>query len=239
MSRNSINTSNLLLRSLDNNIAEILEKNFTRIDLHRERYFYRGGERIEKLYFPEGGIISCVVANNGNRTEVAIIGNEGVTGIGALLGDEISHYHTFVQVNGSTALEIGADQVREAMEEYPEFHSLIMRYAQYTLLQSTFGIVTVSELLLEGRLARWLLMCHDRVESDDVYITHEFMAMMISAQRSGVTIALHSLEGAGMIRSKRGCVTIRDRAKLMELAGDTYGVPEAAYRELIAPFGKS
>jgi CRP-like cAMP-binding protein len=239
MSRDSINTSNLLLRSLDNNIVENLEKHFTRIDLHREKYFYRAGERIEKLFFPEGGIMSCVVVNDGNHTEVAIIGIEGVTGLGALLGDEISRFHTFVQVNGSTALEISADVMREAMGEHPELHSLIMRYAQYSLLQSTFSIVTVSEHLLEGRLARWLLMCHDRAEADDVRITHEFMAMMISAQRSGVTIALHSLEGAGMIRSKRGCVTILDREKLMELAGDSYGTPEAAYRELIGPFGKS
>ena len=239
MSRNSINTNNLLLRSLDNKIAEILNKNLTRVELHRELYFYRTGERIEKLYFPEGGIVSNVVVNDGNRTEVAIIGKEGVTGLGALLGDEISRVQSFVQVNGSTALEIGANEMREAMGEYPELHSVIMRFAQYSLLQSTFSIVTVSEHLLEGRLARWLLMCHDRVETDDVRITHEFMAMMISAQRSGVTIALHSLEGAGMIRSKRGCVTIRDREKLMELAGDSYGVPEAAYRELIGPFGKS
>ena len=239
MSRDSIDTNNLLLRSLDDNIVQKLGKSFTRIDLHREKCFYRAGERIEKFYFPEGGIVSCVVSNDGNRTEVAIIGKEGVTGLGALLGDEISRVETFVQVNGSTALEIGAYELREAMDEHPEFHSLIKRYAQYSLLQSTFSIVTISEHLLEGRLARWLLMCHDRVDGDDVRITHEFMAMMISAQRSGVTIALHSLEGAGMIRSKRGCVTIRDRAKLMELAGDTYGVPEAAYRELIAPFGKS
>ena len=239
MSRDSIDTNNLLLRSLDDNIVQKLGKSFTRIDLHREKCFYRAGERIEKFYFPEGGIVSCVVSNDGNRTEVAIIGKEGVTGLGALLGDEISRVETFVQVNGSTALEIGADELREAMDEHLELHSLIKRYAQYSLLQSTFSIVTISEHLLEGRLARWLLMCHDRVDGDDVRITHEFMAMMISAQRSGVTIALHSLEGAGMIRSKRGCVTIRDREKLKELAGESYGTPEAAYRDLIGPFGKS
>jgi CRP-like cAMP-binding protein len=238
MSRNSINTSNLLLRGLDNNVAEALDANLVRIDMRRNQYFYHAGEPVEKLYFPEGGIISCVVPNKGNGTEVAIIGKEGVTGLGALLGDEVSRFETYVQVNGSTVLEIDANIMREAMAKHPELHALIMCYAQYALLQSTFAIVTVSTHRLEGRLARWLLMCHDREETDDVRITHEFMALMISAQRSGVTMALHSLEGAGMIRSTRGCVTIRDRAKLMELAGDSYGTPEAVYRDLIAPFGK-
>ena len=236
---NIIDTNNLLLRSLDNNVLEILTKNFTRVDLPRDRYFYREGDRVDKLYFPEDGIISCVVSEDRNRTEVAIIGREGVTGIGALLGDDISRIQTYVQVSGSTALAIGITEMRQAMVDHSEFRALLMRYAQCCLLQSTFSIVTISAHLLEGRLARWLLMSHDRVDGDDIQITHEFMAMMISAQRSGVTIALHSLEGAGMIRSKRGCVTIRDRDKLMELAGDSYGVPEAAYRDLIGPFGKS
>jgi DNA-binding transcriptional regulator YhcF (GntR family) len=92
---------------------------------------------------------------------------------------------------------------------------------------------------MEARLARWLLMCHDRLEGDELPLTHEVMATMISAQRSGVTVTLHTLEGAGMIRSTRGLVTIRDREKLAEIAGDGYAIPEARYRELIGPFGKS
>lgn len=81
-------------------------------------------------------------------------------------------------------------------------------------------------------------MCHDRNDTDDIALTHEFMSMMIAAERSGVTVSLHVLEGAGMIRSKRGRVIILDRRKLEELAGDGYGRPEAEYRRLIAPFGK-
>jgi len=91
---------------------------------------------------------------------------------------------------------------------------------------------------VEARLARWLLMCHDRIDGDEIALTHEFMGMMISADRSGVTVTLHILEGAGMIRSKRGRVIIRDRDKLEELAGDSYGVPEAEYRHLIGPIGR-
>jgi CRP-like cAMP-binding protein len=105
-------------------------------------------------------------------------------------------------------------------------------------MQLAFGLVSCAQHLMEARLARWLLMCHDRVAGDEVALTHEFMAVMIHAQRSGVTMTLHSLEGAGMIRSTRGLVTIRDRDKLRELAGASYGLPEQRYSQTIAPFGK-
>jgi hypothetical protein len=82
-------------------------------------------------------------------------------------------------------------------------------------------------------------MCHDRIDGDEIALTHEFMGMMISADRSNVTVTLHILEGAGMIRSLRGRVIIRDRQKLEELAGDSYGVPEAEYRRLIGPLGRT
>lgn len=82
-------------------------------------------------------------------------------------------------------------------------------------------------------------MCHDRIEGDEIALTHEFMGMMISADRSNVTVTLHILEGADMIRSKRGRVIILDREKLEDLAGDGYGVPEAEYRRLIGPLGRT
>jgi len=82
-------------------------------------------------------------------------------------------------------------------------------------------------------------MCHDRIDGDEIRLTHEFMSMMIAAQRTGVTVCLHILEGAGLIRSKRARVVILDRERLEDLAGDAYGAPEAEYRRLIGPFGRS
>lgn len=81
-------------------------------------------------------------------------------------------------------------------------------------------------------------MLDSRIDGDEIKITHEFMSMMIAAQRTGVTVRLHILEGAGMIRSKRARVEILDREKLVDLAGDAYGAPEAEYRRLIGPFGR-
>lgn len=115
----------------------------------------------------------------------------------------------------------------------------LLRFVQVTLVQSAQSTATNATHRIESRLARWLLMCHDRIEGDEIALTHEFMGMMISADRSNVTVTLHILEGAGMIRLKRGRVIVQDREKLQELAGDSYGVPETEYRRLIGPFGRT
>jgi len=80
------------------------------------------------------------------------------------------------------------------------------------------------------------LMCHDRVDGDDLPLVHEFLSMMLGVRRPGVTIAVQTLEGAGVIKAKRGHIIVRDRAKLEEAAGGSYGVPEAEYRRLFGPF---
>jgi hypothetical protein len=85
---------------------------------------------------------------------------------------------------------------------------------------------------IEMRLARWLLMCQDRVGTAELSITHDFLSIMLGVQRPGVTLALHTLEGAHMIRNKRGRIVVLDRAKLQQVAGDSYGVPEAEFDRL-------
>ncbi len=88
---------------------------------------------------------------------------------------------------------------------------------------------------IEERLARWLLMCHDRVDEDDLPLTHEVIALMLGVRRAGVTEALNILEGQGIIRAGRGNIVVLQRTKLEKAAGDSYGVPEAEYRRLIGP----
>ncbi|MFC6776836.1 Crp/Fnr family transcriptional regulator [Methylobacterium gregans] len=89
---------------------------------------------------------------------------------------------------------------------------------------------------MEERLARWLLLAHDRVDGDELPLTHEFLSLMLAVRRSSLTIATHMLEGAGMIRAKRGLIIVLDRAKLEAAAGETYGKAEAEYERLIGPY---
>jgi len=232
-------TPNILLSALSAHDFELLKPHLTRVPLIREQMLVVPNEPIEHVYFPEGGIVSIVsVMANSGRTEAGIFGREGVSATCLLLGTDRSPHESFVQVDGSTALRIDTDQYLAAFRQSESLRTVLLRYVQATLVQSAQSTATNASHRVEGRLARWLLMCHDRIDGDEIALTHEFMSMMISADRSGVTVTLHILEGAGMIRSKRGRVIIRDREKLEELAGDSYGVPEAEYRHLIGPLGR-
>ena len=236
---NQAYSANLLIQAMSPEELALLEPKFERVDLEVEQVLDDADQAIEYIYFPEGGIVSLVASGpDTNRTEVGIFGRDGVSGTAALLGTDRASTETFVQVDGTTALRVHVDDYRAAIEASPSLNALLLRYVQAALAQSVYSTMSNAHHNIEARLARWLLMCHDRLDSDDIKLTHEFMSMMVAAQRSGVTVCLHILEGNGMIRSKRSLVTILDREKLIDLAGDAYGKPEAEYRRLIGPFGR-
>jgi hypothetical protein len=99
-------------------------------------------------------------------------------------------------------------------------------------VQVAYTALSHGSYTIEERLARWLLMCHDRVDGDDLPLVHEFLSMMLGVRRPGVTIAVQTLEATGIIKAKRGHIIVQDRARLEEVAGGSYGVPEAEYRRL-------
>ncbi|WP_121119231.1 Crp/Fnr family transcriptional regulator [Croceibacterium ferulae] len=230
--------SNLLLRRLSAADRAVLEPHCIRFDLLRNQRLAGPGEPLPMFLFPEGGILATM-STDGMRTEVGLIGREGMVGIGTILGGSAEMFETFVQVDGAAVIAIPADVLIDRVAESPELRQLLSHYLLYAMLQLSFSIVSRSNQMMEARLARWLLMCHDRMPGDEIPVTHEFLATMISAQRSGVTVTLHLLEGEGLIRANRGRITIRDRAGLETLSGCTYGKPEATYRELLGEFGKT
>ncbi|MDB5689020.1 MAG: cyclic nucleotide-binding protein [Sphingomonas bacterium] len=232
-------TANILLSALRDDDLALLKPHLTQVSLGREQVLVPPNQPIEHVYFPEGGIASIVSSmGGGERTEVGIFGRDGVSATCLLLGTDRSPHETFIQVDGSTALRIDTDQYLAAVRQSETLRTMLLRYIQASMIQGAQSTATNARHRVEARLARWLLMCHDRIDGDEIALTHEFMGMMISAERSGVTVTLHILEGAGMIQSKRGRVIIKDRDKLEELAGDSYGVPEAEYRYLIGPIGR-
>ncbi len=240
MSHPEVYSPNFLLSTMGADDLALLQPGLTRVSLDRRHVFVTADRPIEHVYFPESGIAS-VVSNLPEQgpTEVGIFGRDGFSGTAILLGAETSPHDTFMQVPGESAMRIETDRLRAAVQRSPTLQALLLRYVQSFLVQTAHSAVSNAHHRMEARLARWLLMCHDRIDGDDIMITHEFMAMMIAAQRSGVTITLHFLEGAGMIQSKRGRVAIQDRAKLEDIAGDAYGRPEAEYRRLSGPLGHS
>ena len=232
-------TTNLLLAALAPEDLALLRPHLTREKLEREQILTPAGEAIEHVWFPEGGVASVVAHKvDSGATEVGIFGREGFAGMPLLLGAGSSPHKIFMQVDGSTGVRIDAAPFVAAVDASTTLRKTLLRYVQTFIVQTADSAISNAHQRIEARLARWLLMCHDRSDGDEFMLTHEFMAMMIAADRSGVTVSLHVLEGAGMIRSRRGRVLIVDRQKLEELAGEGYGRPEAEYRKLIGPFGK-
>ena len=137
-------------------------------------------------YFIERGIASIVAGNSHKRLEVGLIGPEGMTGLPIVLGNDRSPHENYIQVAG-VGSRIPADKLREAMQQSRSLEKL------------------------EERLARWLLMANDRLDSNEIPLTHEFLSLMLGVRRAGVTIALHYLEQRGVIQLSRGQIVILDR----------------------------
>jgi CRP-like cAMP-binding protein len=191
------------------------------------------GEMISHVYFVESGLVSIVgMAPQGHRIEIGMVGHEGMSGTAVVLGDDRSPNETMVQSAGS-AIRVSTPSLREAMASSPSLASILTRYAHVFMIQSGQTALANGRGRLDERLARWLLMWHDRMERDTLTITHEFLALLLGVRRPGVTDALHVLEGKGLIRTTRSRVHIRDRSGLQLAANGFYGMPEAEYDRLM------
>ena len=187
------------------------------------------------LYFIEHGVASVIAPEpDVQQTEIALIGPETFVGAAVLIGDGRWPYRTFVQVDQLTVIRLPVDAALSAFQTSPDLERLLVRAVFAQMIQVAEGLVSAAWQRLDARLARWLLMYRDRLHSDRLEVTHEFMAMMVGVQRTGVTEALHALEGAGLIAAKRGLVVVRDAAGLRQLAGRGYGVPEQEYARLFS-----
>jgi CRP-like cAMP-binding protein len=188
---------------------------------------------IKDIYFFERGIASVVAKGNGtNSIEVGLIGREGVSGVAVILGGDRSPHSTYAQVPGA-AHRISAKCLRENMDKSSSLRGLLLRFANTFMVQAAQAALANGRYPIEQRLARWILMAHDRINSDALPLTHEFLSIMLGVRRAGVTVALHILQQRGLIRSQRGQIAVVNRAGLERLTDGAYGIPESEYRRLI------
>jgi CRP-like cAMP-binding protein len=192
---------------------------------------------ISTLLCPEKGNISMVVTTDpAHRIEAGLIGYEGMTGTAAVLGDDRSCLEVNAQVEGEGHV-ISADRLQQAMAERPAIQRRLQLFAHALHVQTAHTAWANGLMKIEARLARWLLMAQDRLQSPEVHLTHEFLSNMLGVRRAGVTDTLHMLEGYGVIRAQRAVILVKDRARLEALAAPAYGAPEAVYRRLLGdPF---
>lgn len=229
---------NRLLATLAPDDFAVLQPHLERRSLDQGFVLEVPGEAIGEVCFPEPGVISVVARTEGGmRLEAGIIGPEGMTGLALLNGADRSPSETFVQIS-CRGLCIDSATLRRSLRTNRAIHDHLLLYAQAFAIQTMQTVLANGRLTIGERLARWLLMCHDRADREDLRITHEFLSLMLGVRRAGVTIALHVLEGGGGIMMRRSVVNVRDRAVLLEAAGDAYGVPEAEYDRLMGPAGR-
>ena len=187
----------------------------------------------EFVTFPGSGIASIVaVTSDDRRLEVGLYGRDGMSGQLLMLGGDRSPHEHFMQVAGA-GHRVRARELEAVVEESRASRLLLLRYVLSFTLQVAGTALSNGAYTVEERLARWLLMSDDRLDGEEMALTHEFLALMLGVRRSSVTVALQVFEGAKLIHARRGHVRLLDRAKLAEIAGDSYGGPEAEHQRLL------
>jgi hypothetical protein len=149
-----------------------------------------------------------------------------------VMGDNRAVHECFMQIAGY-GHRISSEALREAMDVSPTLRLFLLRFVLSQQVQTEHTALANAQAQLEERLCRWLLMCHDRVDGDVLELTHEFISTMLGVRRAGVTLAIHMLEGRGLIQAERGRIRVADREGLEAGAGGIYGKPEAEFERLV------
>jgi len=192
---------------------------------------YEVGAPLEDVYFIEQGVASVLTnLTNGSVIEVGMIGREGMVGVPVLLGDETSVQRVIVQVPG-TALRMKAARCKTAFDESAAVRRVLLRFTAAILNMSAQSAACNRAHSMKQRCARWLLMSSDRIQSDVVPMTHEFLSSMLGVRRTGVTAIAGELQRSGLIRYRRGQVTIVDHGGLEATACECYRIDHARFEQ--------
>ena len=191
------------------------------------------GEPMPYLYFPDGGMMSLMIRlEDGAAIEVGVVGKEGFAGLPALLGSTKAPHESMVQMPGKFG-RIRTAIVVEEMRRSPALLDRVLRYAQAMYGQIAQTAVCNVHHTLPERLARWLLMAHDRAETDQLPLTQEFLSIMLAVRRPGVSIAANTLQQTGAIAYHRGRITVLDRERLEQAACECYGMAKEQFDHLL------
>ena len=206
--------ANRLLAALPKKDFEALERHFEEVPLVFEEILYQPNVLLSDIYFPNSGIVSLLAGVNERSTlEVGLVGNEGVVGLSVFMGVNSSLNRAVVQGAGS-AMKMKATAFRKMSNHGGVLQQLLQRYSHSVLTQITQSAICNQFHSVDARLARWLLMTHDRMGADEFALTQEFLSNMLGVRREGVSRAAGDLQKRKLIRYSRGDVRILDRPGL-------------------------
>ncbi len=230
-------STNKLLASLAPEDLEALSRNLTPISLEKGALLYEPGDDIDLIYFPHNAVVSLMtLMQSGEAIESATIGREGAVGFAAAAFPRRSLSRVIVQVAG-TASRIPAGQLQQACRDNERLRFLIDRHSDALFAHAIQSVACNALHSVEARFCRWLLCCHDRIDTDRVSLTQEFLADMLGVQRTTVTVVARTLQAAGLIRYSRGVVDIVDRPGLEAITCECYGAVRRNYERLLSePF---
>lgn len=225
---------NAILAGLEDAEADLIVRVGSVVDLAVRDQIYEPNVRIDYVYFPLDCVLSVVTRmRDGNQIEVGTVGREGMSAIPLLLGAKTTANECYCQVPGKVVKIEGG--VFQGLRSNQKFSQLLDRYVQaYVNMLGQMAACNRLHHVYE-RCARWLLMSQDRVGRSEIELTHEYLAMMLGTQRSGVTIAAATLQHAGIIRYNRGKITILDRPGLEGASCECYEVAREQFGGLLRP----
>lgn len=225
--------ANKLLKRLSAADLDLLEPGFVPVSLPVRQDLEKPNQPIEHVFFMDSAIASVVAVHPWDiRVEIGIIGSQGMTGTAVVMGSDRSPHLTYIQGEGD-GQRLSVSDLNKAMGKSKTLRPSLMRFAQAFSIQTAHTAVANARASLEVRLARWLLMAHDRTPGDELFLTHEFLSLMLACRRAGATAAMHALTEKGLISARRGKITILNRKGIEKIAGKFYGVPESEYRRLM------
>jgi CRP-like cAMP-binding protein len=233
MSEASPQPVNRLLAALPDSEYQRLVPHLERVPLLVKQVLHKACESIEYVYFPHRAIVSLIsTPEEGSNIEVGLVGNEGIVGIPAVLGDNIATITAIVQLADS-GMRMEASLLKTEFGRGGVLQSLLLRYTQalYALASQNAACNRLHQL--DERLARWLLLVCDFVGSNELSLTHEFISKMLGVRRATVTEAANRLQQAGLIRYHRGRITILNRQKLEVASCSCYEIIKGEYARLL------
>jgi CRP-like cAMP-binding protein len=219
---------NGILANLSADDLRVLSPHLERVEIRARSILQEANKRVEYVHFIEHGLVSRTAGSRGCSIETAMIGRFGYTGVALVLGSTLSTQRSIVRLPG-TALRIQADELCRILQSRPQIRAEMLQFVQSLITQYTQGVLCAAKHDIDRRLARWLLLASDRMQSNVLMVTHDLLAMIMGVRRAGITDALLRFEADGVVKKARGTVQLTNRPALEARACDCYGIVRDAY----------
>jgi CRP-like cAMP-binding protein len=224
---------NYLLASLSAEDFENIRPRLEPLSFDLGAVLHESGDRMEYVYFPTTAIVSLLyIMENGATAEIGVVGNDGILGIELFMGGETTTNRAIIQSAGH-AFRMRAKDMKTEFTLGGAFQKLLLRYTQALIAQISQTAVCNRLHSVDQQLCRWLLLSHDRLDSDKLVMTHDLISNMLGVRREGVTLAAQKLAAKKLIKNVRGSITVLDRQGLEEAVCECYEVVNTEYNRLL------